>query len=357
MQHSSGIIPSSVLHNLIEPITTGVVSDPPPHFQSFSLLGKAPMYNQGCCGSCYAVTIATVLTMVCRAKSLDCVVHPLSIMQSSTHYGCLGGTLAGDDVADDLNTIGVSLQSFRGCRLFEASSTTSCADVAHISLESARQVCGHGKHFALCTQGSYFLSDTVCRESISSRLHVLDWVSTLKEDVVQTQVLRHGACATVMSIGREFENFDSDGWLEVSNIDNFTQVYIPLRSATPDTEYHAVTIVGWATVSTDYMQGLVWIVQNSWGSSWGDGGMCLIAASSAKIINSSRSIQGKIFGDTNPDPMIVCSFATNVTVRDGGSLYFTRHSGRREVMPIILWVVAVFGVVWSIMKLSMSGCK
>jgi hypothetical protein len=356
MQHSSGIIPTSSLQKLVEPVVTGLITDPPSHFVSFDLLGKPPIYDQGCCGGCYAVTIATVLTMVCRAKSLNYDVHPLAIMQSWTHYGCLGGLVAGDDVADDLKTVGVSLQSFQGCRLFEAPLIGSCEDVARISLTSARQVCGHGKEFVLCSQGAYFLSESACRESKHSRLHAMDWVSTSEEAVVQTQILRHGACATVMSIGKEFDHFGSDGWVDAGNVDGFTVVYLPLRSGSPDKEYHAMTIVGWTTISTQNMRGLAWIVQNSWGSSWGDDGLCLVAADSAQVLNSSRSIHGKIFGHSTPDPMILSSFATTVVVNDRTSSLFTRQLAGRGAMSAIFWAILVVGVVWSTMKLYVSDC-
>ena len=70
--------------------------------------------NQGCCGSCYAVAIASAIQDELRAVDAKVNVSPNKLMAErklENTAGCTGGMIAGDELREFLLTTGLDLQS------------------------------------------------------------------------------------------------------------------------------------------------------------------------------------------------------------------------------------------------------
>ena len=83
---------------------------------------------------------------------------------------------------------------------------------------------------------------------------------------IEYEIFRWGPLATTMIVSREFQN-----WATSASTDFSKDIFRPTTNAVDNDVLggHAIVIVGWGT---NY-----WIIKNSWGEDWGDGGYFRIA--------------------------------------------------------------------------------
>jgi len=125
----------------------------------------------------------------------------------------------------------------------------------------------------------YVVADVACNNSCPPQKTVLGWSQISGNAVPSTNVLKayiqaYGPVHTSLYVG------DGDAWDSEFNAYNGSYV---LRYTGPGVPNHAVLIVGWDDSLTYPGGSGAWIVKNSWGSGWGNGGYFNIAYGSASV--------------------------------------------------------------------------
>jgi len=129
-------------------------------------------------------------------------------------------------------------------------------------------------------------SETSCR----SYVHPEFWVSDIRyipknNDVIKQAILDYGALAT-------------DFYYEDASYNSTNYTYY---SATATTTNHAVLLVGWDDNKVTASGTGAWIIRNSWGAAWGEGGYFYVSYNDAKInsdVTSARSINSRVSNST-----------------------------------------------------------
>jgi uncharacterized repeat protein (TIGR01451 family) len=170
--------------------------------------------------------------------------------------------------------------------------------------------CGGGNYFVLASLFSqkgtvlescdpYVPSDVDCKSTCPYQKTLLDW-RIISYEVADTNVLKqyiytHGPVFTALYAGGD------DAWgTELNNYDGSYTLYY----AGSESTNHAVLIVGWDDSLSHAGSGSGgWIVKNSWGAGWGDGGYFTIAYGSASIGTSSSFTHDWQDYDTSGDIM------------------------------------------------------
>lgn len=128
----------------------------------------------------------------------------------------------------------------------------------------------------------YQATDVACNTTCSYQKTLLDWRVLSSNSVPAPEVLKqyihdNGPIYTALYSG---DASDAAWQTEYNNYNgSYTMYYNNLAYPTN----HAVLIVGWDDTLTHAGGTGGWIVKNSWGSSWGDGGYFTIAYGSANI--------------------------------------------------------------------------
>jgi C1A family cysteine protease len=146
----------------------------------------------------------------------------------------------------------------------------------------------------------YVPSNVSCNATCPYQKTVLDWRIISGNAVANTEVLKqyiydYGPVYTAMYAGSSaltmvdsnYVYAPTDAWGdELSAYDGSYTLYY----AGSESPNHAVLIVGWDDTLTHAGGSGGWIVKNSWGSSWGDGGYFYIAYGSAQIGTASAFV-------------------------------------------------------------------
>jgi len=247
-----------------------LVGQPPDSFD-WRITDKVTSVNdQGACGSCYAfASIANIESkmLIDGAAALpdpdysennakECNYWETANIDGGT--SCSGGNFL--IMANWFSKKGTVLES---CDPYVAS------DVACTSI---------------CTY-PYAARDVACTSTCTYQKTLLDWRIICGDVVPDTNVLKnyiqtYGPVYTSMYAG-------DPGTVWGNEFASYVGSYTLYYSGT-ETPNHAVLVVGWDN-SLSYDGGTgAWIVKNSWGTGWGDGGYFTIAYGSASIgMNSS----------------------------------------------------------------------
>ncbi len=135
------------------------------------------------------------------------------------------------------------------------------------------------KGTVLETCDPYQPTDVSCNSSCAYQQTLLDWRVVSGMEVPEAIMLKqylydHGPLFTVLYAGHD------DAW--GTEFDNYTGTYTLYYTGT-EKPNHAVLLVGWDDSLTHPGGTGGWIVKNSWGEAWGDGGYFKIAYGSASI--------------------------------------------------------------------------
>lgn len=181
-----------------------------------------PVMNQGSCGSCWAFSTTEVLSdrlCIASSGSINVVLSPEYILGCSMSNGCNGGY---PDRA--LTYLGTNGAPVNDCVPYSSKQNT-CPSACTTSNQSFKRY--------YCKNGS-----TMTLTSATSQ---------------KTEIQTNGPMVTIFTVYGDFYNYKSGIYHHVSGL------YMGS---------HAVKVIGWGSSSgTDY-----WIIQNSWGTSWGESG-------------------------------------------------------------------------------------
>ena len=245
--HARGFIPMSIdlSHLTGQQIPEGIRTQALPSAWDWRDTGKVTsVKNQSICGSCYA-------------------------------FAALGNIEA-KMLMDSAGTYNFSENNAKECNWYETSGTgggTSCDGGNYALLANLFSK----KGTVLEADDPYVASDVSCNSSVTYQKTLLDW-RYISDGVPDTSVLKqyiydHGPVYTALySSFSDFNDYDGSEPLYYTG------------SETPD---HAVLIVGWDDNISHAGGNGVWIVKNSWGTSWGKSGYFEIAYGSASIGTSS----------------------------------------------------------------------
>jgi len=188
---------------------------------------QKPIRNQLNCGSCWAFGAAETLTdNLCILGTNPPVLSPQDLVAcDSSDFGCHGGNL------------------LNAWAFIDNEGLVSDSCMPYIS--------GDGTTNGTCADGP------VCTDyGTATRYRCPVQHTMLESDVdIQRAVMTVGAVEVGFTVFEDFMNYKS-------GIYKYSGQGIPLGG-------HAVKIVGWGH---DYSAGFYWIVQNSWGPSWGEEG-------------------------------------------------------------------------------------
>jgi cathepsin B len=191
-----------------------------------------PVRNQGQCGSCWAFAAAEVLTdrfCIASNSSVKVVLSPQDLVScDSNDYGCNGGFLDAS------------------WQFLEQSGTVSEACFPYVSGSGTSPKCPS----SLCVNST--VSNKVYKAALGSS-------SAFKSlSAIQNEIIYNGPLESAFQVYEDFLHYKSG---------IYSHVY---GSAVGG---HAIKVVGWGNQNgTNY-----WIVQNSWGASWGENGFFRIA--------------------------------------------------------------------------------
>ena len=214
----------------------------PPTSKSLWSSCLPPILNQGMCGSCFAHTTASVFS------------HRLCILSGgATKPDASPEELTGCERFNDGCEGGIEHHSFEYIER-EGISSRTCMPYSYASFvpkEKDDYICP----FDVCT-GSGTLQKWFCSEGSTMVIY--------NEQLMKQAIYDHGMVSTGIMIMDDFESFSGTG------------IYEPASGAV-ELGMHAVALIGWGTG--------YWIAQNSWGSTWGDGGYFKVKTNVSKILD------------------------------------------------------------------------
>jgi len=237
--------------------------------------------NQGSCGSCFSFSAATLVsyrnTIGGFSTSTNGIASPQSIIDCgagvvyTSGQPCGGGVpyyaiqmaqkgLGTCDSADGVDGDGKACNS--GCLPY-------CASSCGARSTTCRNKCPSG--------GVGSLIYTTAPYKVSN--------STNNPNGIKKELMTNGPLVTIFDVFKSWQTFTSNAKtqpavFDASNLD--TSVYIG---------GHAVVMVGWGN---DPIKGDYWILQNSWGDSWGDSGFFYVKAG-LNLINIESELYGTRF--------------------------------------------------------------
>jgi len=283
-------LPSSVLVeiNTLSPVGGGP-TPPPPGMAlpaAFDSRQKWPgqisnSLDQGSCGSCWAFSSATAISDRIRIKNPT----DTNIGKTIVHTPFAVGESA--NILNSLNPY--DLINCDICAVNQASHPQTTAFLA--SRGDCNQGCGGGvisyAYHYVKNQGIHTLGDDApincdpqgsvdCPCNVladpSKKLYKISGVYSVirgdttdqeKQRSIQADIIMNGPVTIGYTVYQSFEDFFSS---------TPTGIYTSANQTAGDAMIggHAVDIIGWGT---DPQKGDYWLVRNSWGVNWGDGGV------------------------------------------------------------------------------------
>jgi len=236
--------------------------------------GCTPVKDQGACGSCWAFgTVGPLEARILMAEGATTTLSEQYLLSCNTDgWGCDGGWWAHDYHQD-----------------MKPPSESRAGAV----LESAFP---------------YRASKVPCEGPynhpyrISSWHYVGDSHSIPSEDAIKQAIHSHGPVAAAVCVGDAFQDYDGG--------------VFQTNETCADTINHAVVLVGW----DDSQQ--VWILRNSWGTSWGENGYMHIRYETSKVGFSANYITYA--------PLVASDWVYLPLVKRGTGVVYTLSNGDFE---------------------------
>lgn len=135
-------------------------------------------------------------------------------------------------------------------------------------------------------------------------------VASSDVDAIKTAIMTYGVVDAAVYVTTSFSNYSGGIWSDSNN---------SCSNGAYTTTNHAIALVGWGHDATE---GDYWILRNSWGSSWGEGGYMRIAVNSAAV---DCAVCYMVY-DNVPQAPVAAFSANETTVLFGNSVSFTDAS-------------------------------
>ena len=135
-------------------------------------------------------------------------------------------------------------------------------------------------------------------------------VASSDVDAIKTAIMTYGVVDAAVYVTNSFSNYSGGVWSDNNN---------SCSNGAYTTTNHAIALVGWGN---DPTEGDYWILRNSWGSGWGEGGYMRISVNSAAV---DCAVCYVIYQDV-PQPPVAAFTANETTVLYGNSVNFTDQS-------------------------------
>ena len=219
-----------------------------------------PIRNQGSCGSCYAFATVGVMesAMLINGISADLSEQFLVSCTQGTGYinhGCDGGR--------------------PDSHIYHVGTLAKAQSAAGAVLESSMP---------------YTASDSTCY-AVDHPYRLMSWHTvnptwnTIPDaDTLKNIIFNNGPVAASICSLSAFHSYDSG-------------IFTTNETCSGSRTNHAVMLTGWIT---DPTHGTVWILRNSWGSGWGDGGYMYIKAGTSSIGWNATYVEYKPQEDLTP---------------------------------------------------------
>ena len=270
----------------------------PPYFNwADKSIGISPVYNQGMCGSCWAIATATCLSDVFSIqKDIENPnLSPTYLLSCKPQSRCGGGDPS--EAVKSIQETGITSSSctdenwcapFTGCggnptinfdpatinTLIPTCSEKSCGKRYYIS--DAKLICVQPDLTDFSSEEKNIISNYF--EKVDTAVSGLDYKQV--QALIKSHIFINGP---VIGGFHVFNNFFRDDFSETN------QIYVETASyrGVPGVDYsdiqkswagsHAVVIVGWGKEKVQDEEVDYWIARNSWGISWGSEGYFKIA--------------------------------------------------------------------------------
>lgn len=273
-------------------LQAGLTSDDlPQNYDVRSNYNISPPHNQYQCGNCWAMSSTSVLNdRFIMAKNDDTInLTPILLTQCSSigiDSGCGGGQpiVASDyfakngtyDTKDLLlnnqNCECLNISDYQNCLACGADGTSTCPTLTDCNTLVRYCVKKDAKPYK-CLSGNYlYTTDNNGNIDPEKTIHS-----------IKLEILKNGPVVGCFNVFNDFTASVKYKWDKTKSIYIYGQYNDVLKNLFPDKDMsaldgrHAVEIVGWGveddvTVDGKNTKVEYWIVKNSWGSNWMDGG-------------------------------------------------------------------------------------
>jgi len=205
--------------------------------------------NQGECGSCWAVSSATCIAdrWAVARKTKAILLSPMSITNCTPNEDCNTGGFP-SDAMQVAATLGIESEKCApyscNCQMLQGGPAGVCTDTS----------CGP-RWF---TNPASIRAAVVLKGGVTTPTSVddIDVDATIR--LIQTSIMTDGPVVTGFSVPSDFMALSSS-----------SSDYIYRANSNDSVGWHAVCLVGWGT---DSQGQLYWILRNSWGTGFANGG-------------------------------------------------------------------------------------
>ena len=249
------------------------------NFNGHSFIG--PMRNQGSCGSCYAF------------GALSSAEGVYNVATGKYDANC--ADLSESFIIWCLARVSAYGQHFSGCY---------GADYSYTELKA---LVDSGTTYE--TNFPYTVTDPgSCTHWSDPRLKFTNWyrVACSDIDAIKTAIITYGAVDAAVYVTSDFQNYGGGVYSDGNTTCSSSPCYY-----TPTN--HCIGLVGWGL---DPVYGEYWILRNSWGGSWGEGGYMKIAMTSAHV---SCEVAYLTYVPPQGPPLAMTNAATSIT--SGGATF------------------------------------
>ncbi|MCD4794205.1 MAG: T9SS type A sorting domain-containing protein [Bacteroidales bacterium] len=238
--------------------------------------------NQGSCGSCYSFGACATAEGVYN-KAMNTYDGNCADFSESYIAWCLG-------------KYGAYSSSFSGC---------SGANYDYDELLALVEV-------GVCDETDFPYTGTdpgSCPEPGApgwDKTQFLDWhrAACLDSTAIKTALNDYGIVDAAVYVTTDFQNYSGDIFSDASTT-------CPGSPCSYTTTNHAISLVGWGYDSGE----LYWILRNSWGTGWGEGGYMRIQWESARVACSVAYLE---YSTPNPPSITNVTPNSGIIFKDGG---------------------------------------
>jgi hypothetical protein len=288
--------------------------------------------NQNQCGNCWAMATASVLSDRYNVSGNPLPdLSPLYLIACDKQdNACAGGNTQSAGVFCETNGIAEN-----SCANWENWCNTNTCSEAVKSLPCDFSNCKtwRAKENSTHTINGSPLDQSITPsvQPISVNSHKITASFTREPATVQNQlkaeIMANGPVVSSFWVFPDFMDQSPTPWSATNNI----YIHGAYGGGSGDSGGHAVEIIGWGKGNAGSFGDVeYWIVKNSWGPSWNNGGYFKIAMTQYKNPTGKSVTDVTINGYTGFDVPVMCSSTDEGTFPFGGSVVFLPAAARKN---------------------------